>query len=510
MVLPINVGFLYRLSPFQLTLYPEEYSGDSSSKEKYNDPLSDPEGCERDIPILQQLRTNVIRTYAIDPSKDHSKCMKMLEDAGIYLITDLSSPGESINRKDPKWDVELYTRYTKVIDSLAKYQNVIGFFAGNEVANDKNNTNSIAFVRAAVRDMKAYIKKQDYRESLAVGYATDDDASIRKSVADYLACGDEDSRIDMFGYNIYEFCGDSSFEKSGYKERTKEFSDYPVPAFFSEYGCNDPKPRKFKDVPVLYGDKMTPVWSGGIIYMYFQEDNDYGLVKVKGDSVSKLEDFTSLSKMMEKATPTGVNSASYSPTASARSCPKVDKDWEASKKLPPSPNSNLCDCMEKSLSCALKDDISDKKVGKLFGTVCGLGNCDGISADAEKGEYGAYSMCSPKQQLSFVINQYYKSNGESDKACDFDGSAETKKSSKPSGDCKDLMSQAGPKGTGSVSGGAIGGSDSDSGSGSSDGSSSSSGLAGISSPPQAVFVGGLQIGAYVLTAVLSGAAMILL
>lgn len=436
--------------------------------------------------------------------------MKMLADAGIYLITDLSSPGQSINRKDPKWDTELYTRYTKTIDALAKYPNVIGFFAGNEVANDKNNTNSIAFVKASVRDMKAYIKQQNYRESLAVGYATDDDASIRKQVADYLACGDEESMIDMFGYNIYEFCGDSTFQKSGYAERTKEFSNYPVPAFFSEYGCNDPKPRQFKDVPILFGEKMTPVWSGGIIYMYFQEDNDYGLVKVKGDSVSKLEDFSSLSKQIQKATPTGVNSASYSATASPRSCPKVGKDWEASKKLPPSPNANLCDCMEKSLSCGVKDDLSAKKVGKLFGTVCGLGNCDGISADAEKGEYGAYSMCSPKQQLSFVMNQYYKAQGESEKACDFDGAAETKKSSSPSGTCKELISQAGPKGTGEVTAGAVTNDESSEGGSSGSGSSSSSGIAGIASPPQAVHVGGLQIGAYVLTAALSGAAMILL
>lgn len=255
----------------RLTLSVEE-STDSNS---YKDPLADPEACARDVPMLQELRTNVIRTYAINATADHSACMKLLSDAGIYVISDLSEPKLSVDRSDPAWNVDLYERYTSVVDELAQYSNVIGFFAGNEVSNTVSTSDASAFVKAAVRDTKKHIKKKNYRP-MGVGYATADVSNIRANMADYFNCQDEDETIDFWGYNIYSWCGDSSYKKSGYDKRTEEFADYTVPVFFAEYGCNDVKPRKFTDVAALYSKPMTDVWSGGIVYMYFQEANDYG------------------------------------------------------------------------------------------------------------------------------------------------------------------------------------------------------------------------------------------
>lgn len=257
-------------------------SGLTSTNSQYTDPLADSAACSRDIPYLRQLQTNTIRVYAIDPTADHSQCMRMLADAGIYVIADLSAPvqGQSINRNSPSWDTVLYTRYTAVVDAMANYTNTLGFFAGNEVTNQMNNTDASAFVKASVRDMKRYIASRGYRD-IGVGYATNDDADIRANLAAYFDCQTAADSISFWGYNIYSWCGSSSYETSGFAARTREFESYSVPVFFAEYGCNTQGVRTFDEVATLYGPQMTPVWSGGIVYMYFQEQNNYGMLHLR-------------------------------------------------------------------------------------------------------------------------------------------------------------------------------------------------------------------------------------
>ncbi|KAJ6008074.1 1-3-beta-glucanosyltransferase gel4 [Penicillium herquei] len=482
--------------------YDGRNGGDASTN--YVDPLADAESCKRDIPYLTQLRTNVVRTYAVNPNSSHDECMSALADAGIYVISDLSSPDESIEQNDPMWNADIFERYSSVIDAFANYTNVIGFFAGNEVANAVNNTNSMAYVKAAVRDMKTYISQKGYRDTLSIGYATDDDATVRENIANYLVCDDASDSIDFFGYNIYEWCGDSSFKTSGYQARTEEFADYPVPAFFSEYGCNNPSPRTFTDVPVLFGPDMEDVWSGGIVYMYFETGNDYGLVSTSGTSVSTLSDFANLSSQMKKATPTGVAMSDYTvSTTVGRTCPTVDADWLAASSLPPSIDSDLCSCMYDSLTCVPVDGISTKKMTSVYSFLGGVdGVMDGVTGNATSGQYGSYSACDANQRLAWAMDQYYKKNSKSASACDFSGAASTKSATTASS-CTSQLAAAGTAGTGTVTG-------SLNASGGSSSTSTSKGAGSALNIPQAVHVGAWQTGLYALVALATGAFMIVL
>lgn len=106
----------------------------------------------------------------------------------------------------------------------------------------------------------------------------------------------------------------------------------------SEYGCNKGD-RKFEEVKSLYSTDMTGVYSGGLVYEYSQEDSNYGLVELKGNTVTERSDYTALkSAFAGTKNPTG--DGGYKSSGSASKCPAKSKTWDvsmASDQLPALP-----------------------------------------------------------------------------------------------------------------------------------------------------------------------------
>ncbi|CCC11893.1 hypothetical protein SMACR_05105 [Sordaria macrospora] len=488
-------------------------AGGETTTGKFRDPLADEEACKRDVPIMKAAGTNAIRTYAIDPEADHTACMKLLDDAGIYVISDLSEPSKSINRDDPRWDVTLFKRYTDVIDEMTKYTNVIGFFAGNEVSNNASNTDASAYVKAAVRDTKNYIK-ENVKRWVGVGYAANDDPKIRAEIAHYFNCGNQDEAIDYWGYNIYEWCGENTIKGSGYQEQIDFFKNYSVPVFFAEYGCNNPggaEARIFQETTALYSDAMTDVFSGGIVYMYFQEENDYGLVNVSGKTAKTLKNYDKLKTAVLGAKPKTVDIDEYQPSNKAAECPDVTSNWKVTgDALPPTPDENLCECMYNSLTCVPTKGLDTEDYGELFGTVCGndAAACAGILGDPATGVYGAYAMCNSLQQLGYVMDQYYKNQKYASHACDFDGKASTNGGAKADPTCSAALKSA--EAANAVAATATAGS----GNGGTDGGAASSETSESFASPVAMksffTVADMAVGLYVVVAMGVGAGMVML
>lgn len=271
--------------------------------------------------------------------------MKMLDSAGIYLILDTNIPRASIAR-DSGANCSYNTMYlNEVLASvklMSQYNNTLGFFAANEVINDESTTPAAPYVKAVVRDIKTFQKNTGLRR-IPVGYSAADVEQNRLDTAHYFNCGDDDmARVDMFGFNDYSWCGQSTFQTSGYSQKMQAYGNYSIPLFLSEFGCNKVTPRPFTEVAAIFSSQMSSVFSGGLVYEYSNEVNNYGLVLISSDnlSVTTNQDFTNLKKQFASVSlPSGSGGAQTGLPHS--NCPAISSTWNATDVVPDTPKGAL-------------------------------------------------------------------------------------------------------------------------------------------------------------------------
>ncbi|KAI5958684.1 gel1 [Candida pseudojiufengensis] len=302
------------------------------------DPIADTASCERDIKYFNELGINTVRIYSIDNTKNHTECMDKLAENGIYVILDVNTPHSSITRSNANcsYNSDYLREIFATIQEFAIYDNTLGFFAGNEVINDGPSLEAAPYVKAVVRDIKTFIKNRNFR-TIPVGYSAASVDEYRLSSALYFNCGDDDlARIDMFGINDYSWCGDASMTTSQYSNQMKDFANYTIPIFFSEYGCNTKRPRPFSEVEVIYSNQMSSVFSGGLVYEYFEEENNYGLVELNDGNIETNEDFDNLKNEFNKTkNPSG--DGGYNKNGTANNCPSLSNLWNVTTKIPNTP-----------------------------------------------------------------------------------------------------------------------------------------------------------------------------
>jgi len=72
---------------------------------------------------------------------------------------------------------------------------------------------------------------------------------------------------------------------------------------------------------------MSSVYSGGLVYEYSEEDSNYGLVKIDGDSVTENEDFKELMQQF-KDNPSPEGDGGYKSDGKASPCPANSDSWD--------------------------------------------------------------------------------------------------------------------------------------------------------------------------------------
>lgn len=167
------------------------------------DPLEDTSQCQLDATSMQAIGTNSIRVYHVDPYVNHDGCMNAFEKAGIYVWLDLDTFNTTIVQTDPQWTLEQFAAFALVMDVFQGYDNLGGFWIGNEVINTASGSSAAPYVKAATADMKSYMAAKKYR-TIPIGYSAADIAELRPMLQNYLACGDNQAQsIDFFGLNSY-------------------------------------------------------------------------------------------------------------------------------------------------------------------------------------------------------------------------------------------------------------------------------------------------------------------
>jgi hypothetical protein len=163
----------------------------------------------------------------------------------IYVLVGLADGvGCAVDRNNPQWTSSLYDCMSKKIDTFQKYDNVLAFSVGNEVWIEKADTNGIASaLKAAVRDMKSYIKGKQYRQ-IPVGMVSRDAKPTTYSNIQYSACqygqvtdSNPDNSADFIGYNMERWNSpDQSFH--AYDDFINLLTEvqFNIPAIFTECG----------------------------------------------------------------------------------------------------------------------------------------------------------------------------------------------------------------------------------------------------------------------------------
>ncbi|KAG8919118.1 1,3-beta-glucanosyltransferase gas1, partial [Tulasnella sp. 417] len=348
---------------------------------------------------------------------------------------DLALPvNGSIDRASPAWTSNLLDLYIGTVDAFLKYDNVLAYNVDNEVVTAPAETVAAPFIKAGARDVKSYLKSKG--SSSLVSFSSTDGsdgaAGWRTALANYLACDTDATSIDLYCLNVYRWCGAGSI--ANYNGIISDFQNYPIPAYFSEFGCIKTPPRLWTEVPALFGEQMVTEWSGGVAFSYFPTADGYGMVTISSDgsSVTTSDDFTRLQNQYTAVSFIDSPAQSTVGSNTQATCPSKTEAFLASTALPPTPVKDVCECLQKNVFSCVFSNTSSKNtspvIGQLLNYACSqIGTVDGtclpIGADGAAGRYGLFSVCDPATKRPYVFSQYYQLSGRQAASCNFSGNA---------------------------------------------------------------------------------------
>jgi hypothetical protein len=96
--------------------------------------------CKRDAQAMKKLGANAVRVVTTNTTDNNDDCMRAFEDAGIYVLIDLSTLDQGITAG---WSKALQDKLASTMDTFQKYDNLLGFNIGfNFVIDSRCNSHA--------------------------------------------------------------------------------------------------------------------------------------------------------------------------------------------------------------------------------------------------------------------------------------------------------------------------------------------------------------------------------
>ncbi|KAF2165358.1 glycoside hydrolase family 72 protein [Zasmidium cellare ATCC 36951] len=253
------------------------------------DPIADAElpRLKHDVELFKELGVNTILVYSIDPSKPRDRAMRLLADAGIYVLVTLSTQRWYINRLDPRnsYNSDTMAGLFQIIDAMSTFPNTLGVFAAYDLINNPESLQCAPIVAAVVRDVKRYmaIKHRTVgRRILPIGCGGNINANaIDNTVMRYLSSQDLESRIDFWACKCFPTSQDSGVDKITFRDLIEQYRETTIPVFISEYSiAANAQTQTAEQFEALFSRDMLDVFSGGCVYEMWYDSNSYGLAQM--------------------------------------------------------------------------------------------------------------------------------------------------------------------------------------------------------------------------------------
>jgi 1,3-beta-glucanosyltransferase GAS1 len=244
----------------------QDFSNDLNSSTIIVDPLEDGARCARDIPQFKALGINTLYIVHIRPLSSHTDCMNQLRDAGIYVILNLGGKLGTESRTF-RWEYPLADRFKTIVAEFAPFPNVLGFRIVGSLPK------FIPFTKAAVRDLKGYLKTENRRE-IPFGFDSFEGIPNDPQLYEQLSCGGKDVAVDFLFFSPdFEDCLNVSSLRDA-MDRVK-LTRSPLPLVLAGSACSMEPEVDRKLLLSAYSENYLATHSGISLFGYF--DNDFAI-----------------------------------------------------------------------------------------------------------------------------------------------------------------------------------------------------------------------------------------